>query len=41
MQNNVPFKPDEVGKMEVEDLLLTYKILVEQQNEKMKALENG
>jgi hypothetical protein len=41
MQNGVPFKPDEVSKMEVEDLLLTYEILVEQQNEKMKALENG
>jgi hypothetical protein len=41
MQNNIPFKPKDVETMELDDLLLTYEILIEQQYNRMKALENG
>lgn len=41
MQNKLSFKPEDVEKMDIDTLLMTFEILVEQLHEQKKALENG
>ena len=40
-QNKVPFKPEEVGEMDIDDLLITYELLVSQVDEERKQIEDA
>ena len=40
-QNKVPFKPEEVGEMDIDDLLITYELLIAKLDEERKQIEDA
>lgn len=38
-QNSLPFKPKDIYEMEVDDLLITYEMIIQQIDEQRKALD--